>query len=256
VIPEIPPTFLVQRLCKAPHAATVAGSLPVLFFGDLFKASIATIGINPSRQEYLSSGGAELDGKQRRFETLQSLGANNRASLSPTHIATALDRMRGYFNADRPVYSWFTGLDRVVGGLGFSFQDRSAAHLDLVQESTDPVWSGLAAADPVQATTLLRNDLPFLRQQIEHFPLNAVICTSARVMREVTAMFDVNVIATGILARVKWTVGLAEIGRRVVGVAGWNIPLARPTGLDRDGQRALGEILASHLEKAGVTIRR
>jgi hypothetical protein len=33
----------------------------------------------------------------------------------------------------------------------------------------------------------------------------------------------------------------------MVGLAGWNIPLARPTGLGAAGEQELGKILASRL---------
>ncbi len=73
------PTFrLYERLRRPPSPSSVHGSLPVLAFGDLFKAGIATVGLNPSRREFLDNHGRELDGPKRRFETLGSLGARDR----------------------------------------------------------------------------------------------------------------------------------------------------------------------------------
>ena len=71
--------------------------------------------------------------------------------------------------------------------MGLSFADRTAAHLDLVQVATDPVWTGLARVDRSQATVVLRRDLPFLMWEINTFPLRAVVCTSASVMRPMLA---------------------------------------------------------------------
>jgi hypothetical protein len=232
--------------------STVRGSLPVLFFGDAFASSVATVGINPSRQEYLSKEGEELTGSLRRFETLGSLAAESRASLTDLQADTAIQRMRRYFNPESPVYGWFGGLSRVVEGMGMSFRDRSAAHLDLVQEATDPVWSQLMKADPEQAAKVLRRDLPFLLRQIEEFQLRVVICTSARVHNEISQLLEVQAIRSGNLARLRWTVGTATLTREVVAVAGWNIPLARPTGLNRDGQRHLGRLLRTELRQCGI----
>jgi len=145
--------FLYERLRADPIPSTVQGSLPVLFFGDPSASVIATIGINPSRQEYNSANGQELDGTQRRFETLHSLGASCRSSLDDNQANAAIKRMRQYFDPNQPVYSWFSGLCRVVEGMGASFRDRSAAHLDLVQEATDPVWSQLLKADHARQRT-------------------------------------------------------------------------------------------------------
>jgi hypothetical protein len=247
--------LLYERLRADPIASTVRGSLPVLFFGDPFASVIATIGINPSRQEYNSANGQELDGPLRRFETLLSLGASSRSSLDDNQANAAIERMRQYFDPNRPVYSWFNGLCRVVEGMGASFRDRSVAHLDLVQETTDPVWSQLLKADRRQAEAVLRRDLPFLRDQIQHGAFSTVVCTSARVLREVSQLLSVTVKAHGKVALVSWTVGTAELPRGTIAVLGWNIPLSRPTGLDRDGQRQFGKLLSSQMTKAGIDLR-
>jgi hypothetical protein len=82
---------------------------------------------------YLSPNSHELDGVQRRFETLHSLGASSRRSLSdiqkPVPRSSECDNI---FAPDRPVYHWFNELSRVAEGMGASFRDRSAVHLDLV----------------------------------------------------------------------------------------------------------------------------
>jgi hypothetical protein len=42
---------LPERLRWGPWESSVPGSLPVLFFGDIFQAKAATVGLNPSRRE-------------------------------------------------------------------------------------------------------------------------------------------------------------------------------------------------------------
>ena len=93
---------LHKRLRTAPWGSTVSGSLPVLFFGDLGNASIVTVGINPSKLEYLDRFGSELTGTRRRFETLASLGAHDRASLTYEQCEAAITTMLGYFDPDKP----------------------------------------------------------------------------------------------------------------------------------------------------------
>lgn len=241
-------TRLHDRLRWPAVKGTVAGSLPVLFFGDLPNATTATIGINPSRQEYLTPKGVELDGPVRRFETLRSLGSSDRASLTATQCDRAITTMRGYFGADRPVYSWFRPLTRVVDGFGASLQRGACAHLDLVQESTDPVWSGLHTTDRIAANAVLARDLQFLRWQIEAFSLQTVICTSAIVLRNVMSLVDAKVHRQGEVGRMRWNVAVGSAAGRPVRVAGWNIPLVRPTGLDSAGQSRLGELLRREVD--------
>lgn len=242
---ELQQAKLCERLRRSASASTVPGSLPVLFFGDLFTAEVATVGLNPSDHEYLTQDGVLLNGQRQRFATINSLGAMNRASLSDGQCAEAIQWMRNYYDPGRPVYgSWFNGLARVIEGFGASFQARSCAHLDLVQESTTPVWSRLPA---VEQEELLNQDLPFLEWEIRTFPLRAVICNGKKVGIEVQQRLGVSVIEQGTIARIKWWVGHADLGGRRVGFGGWNIPLARPTGLGRNGEAKLGELLAQRL---------
>jgi uracil-DNA glycosylase len=224
----------------------VPGSLPVLFFGDLPSAEIATVGLNPSDQEYLTKGGAPLVGPAQRFATLESLDARDRASLTEEQCAEAVEWMRAYYEPGKPVYGWFNALTRVVEGFGASFRKRSAAHLDLIQESTSPVWSELA---PDEREALLEQDLPFLEWEIRAFPLTAVICTGKTVSVHVRRQLGVVVDEEGTLARIRWWVGHADVNGRSVSFAGWNYPLARATGLGREGETALGELFAEKLER-------
>jgi hypothetical protein len=57
---------LYARLRQPPSPATAPGTLPVLFFGDLLEADVASVGLNPSDQEYLSKDGVMLAAHVRR----------------------------------------------------------------------------------------------------------------------------------------------------------------------------------------------
>src|SRR5688572_4573519 len=72
-------TRLRQRLRRAPSASSVSRTIPVLCFGDLLSADVATVGLNPSDREYVDRMGALLTGASQRFETLDSLGAADRS---------------------------------------------------------------------------------------------------------------------------------------------------------------------------------
>jgi hypothetical protein len=94
---------------------------------------------------------------------------------------------------------------------------------------------------------LLEQDLPFLKWEIRAFPLRAVICTGKTVSAHVRQELGVSVEEEGTMARIKWWVGHANIDGRRVGFGGWNYPLARATGLGREGETALGKVLATKL---------
>ncbi len=247
--------LVYERLRRAGNPATVPGSLPVTCFGDLWTARVGTVGLNPSWKQYLSKDRTELVGKDRHLETLRSLGARERGELTDAQCERAITTMRGYFGPDKPVYSWFAGLSRVVEGFGASFRDGSAAHLDLVQEVTDPFWSNVLKADRDAGAAMLDADLPFLRWQIEAFALSAVICTSRTVLDAVVRITAAEVIETGTFAKRRWTIAQAKLNKQAVAVVGWNIPLVRQPGLKREQQTELGNILRARVEAAGLLPR-
>lgn len=238
---------LYARLRQCPSTSSVPQSLPVLFFGDLFNAHVATVGLNPSDQEYLDRRGIELDGAARRFETLTSLGASDRSVLTDMQCDRAIQMMQMYYRPGKPIYTWFRSLNRVASAMGFNYENGGAAHLDLAQEATYPTWSGLSKASPAEFEALRRTDLPFLRWQLETFPLDVVICNGRTVLEEVFRLVGGQITKEGTLKRITWCVGTATIDSRRIGLAGWNIPLARPTGLGTDGEQELGRILRSQL---------
>lgn len=238
---------LYARLRQPPSISSVPQSLPVLFFGDLFTAGVATVGLNPSDKEYLGRGGVELDGAARRFETLTSLGVADRSSLTDEQCDRAIQRMRTYYQPGKPIYGWFSALDRVTRAMGYSYEAGEVTHLDLAQEATNPTWSKLAQTSPAEFEALRSADLPFLRWQFEAFPLHTVICNGRTVFNEVCRLIGGQVKGEGKLKRITWYVGEASLSGCRVRLAGWNLPLARPTGLGATGEEELGQVLKSHL---------
>ncbi len=239
------------RLRRPPSPSSVTGSLPVLFFGNALTAKAASVGLNPSKQEYLDPSGQELTGGKRRFETLGSLGCHDRSSLNEEQCERAIAAMRAYFQRGKPVYGWFRPLARVMEAMGFSYQEGGVAHLDLVQEATDPTWSRLKSERPAEAHSLLETDLPFLSWQVEALPLQLLVCNGRTVFDTVTKLFGAEVHESGSFARITWYVSSARVGGRSIAVIGWNLPLVRPTGLGANGEKKLGRLLASHLTERG-----
>ncbi len=242
---------LHERLRRPPSPSSVSGSLPVLSFGDLRTARVATIGLNPSKREYLDSDGRELDGPERRFETLRSLGTLDRASLSDYRCDVAIERMQRYFGPGKPVYAWFRAPDRILTSMGVSYQAGDAVHLDLVQEATDPTWSAFTRRNPLEAQRLRATDEPFLRWQLETCPLCVVICNGRTMYEAVHRLLGSKEAMRGRLQRVTWRVGVGSIGGREVGLAGWNLSLAH-AGLRIEEQQHLGTILAANLREVGI----
>lgn len=116
-------------------------STPVLFFGELEKASVLTVGINPSWREFLSIEKVPLAGAQRRLvhESDMSGDESEDARL-------ALHRMRDYFcsHPDVAYWSWFQPIEHLITSCDWSFKDGSAAHTDVIScFATLPVFGKL-----------------------------------------------------------------------------------------------------------------
>lgn len=236
-----------DRLKIAPSPSSVDSSLPVLFFGDAVKARVATIGLNPSKYEYLDRAGNVLCGSTQRFSSTVSLGVEKRDDITTQLADTALEYMRSYFDPQKPVYSsYFRHLSNFLKGMQSSYVDRTVAHLDLIQEATDPIWSHLPIQEQLE---LLERDLPFLVWQLANLPnLEVVICAGATVSRKLRSRLIVQETNTGKMKRLQWWSGTMHVEKRSLKVGGWNYPLDRPTGLGTKGEIELGSLLMEELD--------
>jgi hypothetical protein len=129
---NVPPYIVEPLRATVPHSSSVVlGSTPVVAFGECRSARVATLGLNPSRQEFLDQNGRELTGADRRFETLRSLGATRLEDAGDSTIRRVFDGCCGYFFRN-PYRRWFDQLENIIRPLGASYYDGSACHLDLV----------------------------------------------------------------------------------------------------------------------------
>ena len=156
--------------------------------------------------------------------------------------------MRAYFLPGQPVYRYFSHLDRFLSGAGFSYEQGTAAHLDLVQESTRPVWRDLPGDERTQ---LLEEDLPFLGMQLVARPLGAMFCNGRFVSDTLKAGFHVRESGSGTFGKLRWWTGAIELDSRHVPAAGWNYPLNQATGLNAEREREFGAYIADALRRDG-----
>ncbi len=173
---------------NADHGASatsseLANSTPVVFRGQQPTARVVTVGINPSIREFYSRNGSELDGDQRRFETLTSLGAGSMSDVTKAMDARIRRRCLDYFE-DNPYLDWFAPMELLVQKItGASLFDGSAYHLDLVHWATDPLWGRLGS--PTRRELLLR-DRPAVVEQLENPSLEIIYLNGKTVCEEVS----------------------------------------------------------------------
>ncbi len=171
-MPHIPP-FILDRLRQRPPAncGVVSDSTPVVSFGNPATARVATLGLNPSKNEFLDRSGELLQGDERRFETLKSLGLRSLGRADDATLEVLVTACHEYFHRN-PYDRWFEPLDKIVQFDGASFFKGTACHLDLVQWATDPVWGKLSRAT---RRDLLEGDVGFLMQQLRHYPFEVLL---------------------------------------------------------------------------------
>jgi hypothetical protein len=178
------PGYLEARLRQqAPSRLfVVPQSTPVVAFGDFFRAEVATLGLNPSRQEFLSPSGELLRAGLQRFETMVSLSVVSLESAPMPSLMRVVEACRDYFDpGHNPYMSWFGQLEQILHELGASYLDRSACHLDLVQWATDPTWAKLP--EPTRSS-LLQKDVPFLLHQLREHRIRVLLLNGRRVISE------------------------------------------------------------------------
>jgi hypothetical protein len=162
------------------RSGVIRWGAPVPSFGDLATSKVATLGLNPSNREFVDEAGKELDGRARRFHTLQSLGIRSWEDANPSHLRLILNSCRNYFLCN-PYDRWFKRLDEVVSGTEMSFYGDSnrACHLDLIPYATFHKWTDLT---PVQRITLLSSAGDVLALLLRDSPVRVLLLNGASVV--------------------------------------------------------------------------
>lgn len=245
---EILKTDLFTNMLTRPapqHASIVPQTPPIASFGDPGTGSVATLGINPSRIEYVNRDGAELNGEDRRLETLQSTSATSLPNLSDTQAERIAASQRDYFTR-RPYRQWFNQLDRVLtAAFGTSYYDSSACHLDLVQWATNPVWGRLRSE---QRAILLDEGRPHLEQLLDLPNLQTVVMNGGGVIKEVRRAALVELGDTEVMPMGHTTCRIVAGRRGDQQWVGWTTNLQSSVGVPNSFREALPDAVTRALK--------
>jgi hypothetical protein len=163
----------------------VAGSTPVLSFGNPTLAKVATLGINPSSSEFSYGKDQPLLSKEeKRLVDLEVLQIKDSRSLTLEESEKVIDGCNDYFKSEQH-YEWFQKLEEFVlhpAGYTYYGENASACHLDLVQWATDPVWSRIPSA--TARAKLLEDDKEFLRFQLLNYKFDFVYLNGGTVIKQ------------------------------------------------------------------------
>lgn len=183
-------TSMLNRLSENDHEELISWAAPVPCFGNLRKAPIATLGINPSNREFVDENGKELTLAQRRFHTLRSLNLRSWAHAGSDEISEIVESCDEYFFKN-PYGNWFNRLNPIVGATGHSYYDRiyPACHIDLLPFATDAKWGSLASS---RRQRILRDNTDLLLQLIQSSNLRMIILNGQSVVSEFIAATGVE----------------------------------------------------------------
>lgn len=237
------PDYIIDRIRRpAPLASSVVpGSTPVVAFGNARMATVATLGLNPSRVEFLDRVGRELPEQRRRLETLHSLGVANLADAPDSVVARVVAGCDGYFQHN-PYWQWFRPLEGVLAALGASYAAGTACHLDLVQWATDPTWGKLS--DDVRQR-LITEDAAFLRRQLSEEHITTLLLNGSSVIHTFSHAYQVSLREVRVIEdrSVRCRI-LASVGPRGIAVVGWSTNLQSSFGVTRELRNLLAEAVA------------
>lgn len=153
---------------------------PIPYFGDAPHAQVATVGINPSRSEFVDKHGQELLGDDRRLPILHSLDIAEWDSARSQHLNCAISDLNNYFR-NRPYDRWFSILERILRPCGWTYYGSkpTACHLDLVPYPTASKWNEIGATERCRLLKLGGQSLPFI---IRDLPIREVILNGRSVV--------------------------------------------------------------------------
>jgi hypothetical protein len=171
--------YIDERIRRPPpaEACIVPGSTPVVAFGNVRSAHVATLGLNPSRVKFVDNSGYLLMGEQRRLSTQYSLGIADLCDATAEVIDQVLEDCNQYFQR-QPYRRWFDQLLPALKVCRASYYDGTACHLDLVQWATDPTWGKLK---PPIRKRLISEDAAFLERQLRNENIRLLLVNGAGV---------------------------------------------------------------------------
>lgn len=207
-------TSLVDRLDGRSRPQPVLDwTCPVPFFGDATTAQIATVGINPSKREFLSESGVVLRGVRQRLPTMRSLGLSRWAHSDATQLGAISQACLTYFQR-QPYSAWFDVLDRVLSIAGATYygSQPSACHLDLVPYATSVSWGRLPAGERRDIALFAADALGRVLQELS---IRVVILNGRAVVHQFGLLSDAELVATPVPS---WSLPRAA-GKEVPGVA-------------------------------------
>lgn len=183
---------LIKRLDRQSLqlSSVIRWASPVPVFGNPTTARVATVGINPSNKEFVDDKGAELEGFERRFHTLRSLGISKWGEARPGHLQALEHGILSYFS-HCPYVTWFSQLDTLTKFAGHSYfgSHPTLCHVDLVPYATSCKWTSL---DGSSRRYLIDSSVSTLFDVINNSRIEILVVNGSSVIRALEAFCGIR----------------------------------------------------------------
>lgn len=236
----------IERRIRRPipaDAYVVPGSTPVVAFGNAREATVATLGLNPSRMEFLDKSGQELVGHDRRLATHKSLCTGDLASAPLSVVAQVLQDCDSYFQRN-PYRWWFDQLEKVLQACGVSYYRGSSCHLDLVQWATDPTWNRIKRRRLREQ--LIDEDIEFLSNQLTCENIELLLVNGDGVAKQLQRKLGVTLEEAGRM-NCLWSHPVRLLVGKILGridVVAWSVNIQSSPGVSNQLRTELAKRVA------------
>jgi hypothetical protein len=145
--------FLLDKISE-PIPTTVKiveGSIPIVFFGNVEKAEIATLSLNPSNIEFEHNG-------ERRCVDRKELGVSDNQKLTSEQAESVYQSLLLFFKVN-PYKRWFNPMNKLFQSKGYEYYNDKIVHLDISPWATSNKWDSLSQVEreSIIDTTIIKN---------------------------------------------------------------------------------------------------
>ena len=170
-----------DKLIQSYSGLLVDEAMPVPFFGNINTASIATLGINPSKREFFDKHNKLLANQEQRLKNRSSLKIKSWKKASSKDVEELKQSCINYFH-NNPYNVWFKKLESLTISLKSSFYDEGSnvCHLDLVPFTTCKKWNDVTSTDKEKLLSVSKD---FFMWQLFNSDIEFVILNGASVVK-------------------------------------------------------------------------
>lgn len=145
--------FLLDKISEPlpTNIGIVKGSIPIVFFGNVEKAEIATLSLNPSNIEFEHKG-------KRRCVDRKELKVKDHQKLTREQSESVYQSLLLYFKVN-PYKRWFNPMNKLFEKKELEYYNDKIVHLDISPWATSNKWNGLSREEreSIIDTSIIKN---------------------------------------------------------------------------------------------------